>query len=167
MQKLNIEDLTLNPFIKIGKEWCLIGVKNKGVFNAMTASWGGLGVIWNKNVVTIYVRPQRYTRELLEESDTFTISFFDETYKKALNVYGTQSGRNVNKEQVTGLSKVDDGDYAYLKEANLVFECQKIYCGKLDPKGILLTEDDKTHYPLKDYHYIYMGEIKQILEAKE
>lgn len=163
MKETNITDLKFNPFTLIGDEWCLIGAKKEDKFNAMTASWGGVGVIWNKNVVTIYVRPQRYTREFIEASDCFTISFFDRAYKKALGVYGSKSGRDINKEEVTGLTRVDDGDYAYLQEAKLVFECKKIYCGKIDDKGILDMEDDQKHYPEKDYHYIYMGEITKVL----
>lgn len=165
MKEIKIEDLKLNPFTLIGKEWCLIGAKKDNLFNAMTASWGGVGVIWNKNVVTVYVRPQRYTREFIEASDYFTLSFFDESYKKALGVYGSKSGRDIDKEKETGLTRVDDGEYSYHKEAKLVLECKKIYCGKLDPKGILDPNDDLKHYPQKDYHYIYMGEITKVLEV--
>lgn len=165
MKEIKIEDLKLNPFTLIGKEWCLIGAKKDDKFNAMTASWGGVGVIWNKNIVTIYVRPQRYTREFIEASDCFTLSFFDESYKKALGVYGSKSGRDIDKEKETGLTRVDDGEYSYLKEAKLVLECKKIYCGKLDPNGILDADDDLKHYPEKDYHYIYMGEITKVLEV--
>ena len=78
MKEIKIEDLVMNPFTLLGKEWCLIGAKNNDRFNAMTASWGGFGVLWNKNVVTIYVRPQRYTRELIDASDFFTVAFFNE-----------------------------------------------------------------------------------------
>ncbi len=38
----------------------------RGDCNTMTASWGGLGVLWNKPMATIYVRPQRYTFQFLE-----------------------------------------------------------------------------------------------------
>lgn len=164
MKETKIEDLKFNPFTLIGKEWCLIGAKANDKFNAMTASWGGVGVIWNKNVVTIYVRPQRYTREFIEASNHFTIAFFDEKYKKALGVYGSKSGRDIDKEKETGLTRVDDNEYAYLKEAKMVFECKKIYCGRLDSNGILDPSDDAKNYPDKDYHYVYMGEIVKILE---
>lgn len=164
MKEVNIEALKFNPFTMIGKEWCLIGARNKDRFNAMTASWGGVGVIWNKNIITIYVRPQRYTREFIDASEHFTVSFFDSSYKKALGIYGSKSGRDINKEKETGLTRVDDNEYSYLKEAKLVFECKKVYRGNIDPTGILMSEDDVKNYPEKDYHIIYMGEITKVLE---
>lgn len=164
MKETRIEDLQMNPFTLIGNEWCLIGARSGDKFNAMTASWGGVGVIWNKNIVTIYVRPQRYTREFIEASDKFTVSFFDAAYKKALGVYGSKSGRDIDKEKETGFTRVDDGEYSYHKEARMVFECKKIYCGRIDSNGIVNAEDDVKNYPEKDYHYIYMGEITKVLE---
>ena len=60
-QKINIQDLSINPFQKIGKEWMLITAGDEKKVNTMTASWGGMGVLWGQNVVTAYIRPQRYT----------------------------------------------------------------------------------------------------------
>lgn len=165
MKEKEINELMMNPFTKIGKQWCLIGAKHNGKFNAMTASWGGVGVLWNKNVVTIYVRPQRYTRELIENSDYFTLSFLGEEYRKQLKYYGTHSGREENKEEVSGLHQEEDGNYAYLREAELVLECKKLYCGNIEKEGILDKSIDTIHYPQKDYHYIYIGEITKVLEG--
>ena len=163
MNEMKIEDLKFNPFTLLGKEWCLIGAKKDDKFNAMTASWGGIGVLWNKNVVTIYVRPQRYTREFMEAQDYFTLSFFDASYKKALGIYGSKSGRDINKEEETGLHRQDDGNYAYLKEAKFVLECKKLYCAKMDPSEFI-DKDIEGNYPEKDYHYVYIGEITKVLE---
>ena len=58
------QDIQYNPFEMIGKQWLLVSAGDKERCNTMTASWGGVGVIWNKNVVTVYIRPQRYTHEL-------------------------------------------------------------------------------------------------------
>lgn len=163
MKEIKIESLNMNPFTLIGKEWCLIGAKKENDFNAMTASWGSVGVLWNKNIVTIYVRPQRYTKEFLDAQDYFTLSFFDESYKKALAVYGSESGRDINKEEKTGLTRFDDGEYAYFKEAKLVLECKKMYVGEIRPSE-MLDESIESNYPNKDYHFIYIGEIKKVLQ---
>lgn len=163
MKEIKIENLNVNPFTLIGKEWCLIGAKKGNDFNAMTASWGSVGVLWNKNIVTIYVRPQRYTKEFLDAQDYFTLSFFDESYKKALAVYGSESGRDINKEEKTGLTRFDDGDYTYLEEAKLVIECKKMYVGEILPSE-MLDASIELNYPNKDYHFIYIGEIKKVLE---
>ena len=63
-KQININELKVNPFNLIGKEWLLISATDGNKCNTMTASWGGLGVIWNKNVATVYIRPQRYTETL-------------------------------------------------------------------------------------------------------
>ena len=92
-KEVKAEELQMNPFTKIGKEWMLITAGNEEKCNTMTASWGGVGIMWGKNAVTTYIRPQRYTKEFVDANDTFTISFFDESYRKALNICGSVSGR--------------------------------------------------------------------------
>ena len=59
----NIDPKTLpeNVFSLIGDRWMLVTAGTPAHCNTMTASWGGLGVLWNKPMATIYVRPQRYT----------------------------------------------------------------------------------------------------------
>lgn len=44
--------LELNPFTKISKEWMLVAAGNQEKTNAMTASWGGLGVLWGKMLLS-------------------------------------------------------------------------------------------------------------------
>ena len=92
-KEVKAEDLQWNPFTKIGKEWLLITAGTEEKINTMTASWGGVGVIWGKNAVTTYIRPQRYTKEFVDHNDTFTISFYSEAYRKALSLCGSVSGR--------------------------------------------------------------------------
>ena len=71
----------INPFEKFNNEWALVTAGTKDNFNSMTISWGSFGTLWFKKVITIYIRPDRYTFKFLEENDTFTISFYDEEYK--------------------------------------------------------------------------------------
>lgn len=164
MKEIDIASLQMNPFTLIGLEWCLIGAKNKkGTFNAMTASWGGVGVLWNKNVVTIYVRPQRYTKNFIDDAKQFTLSFFEEEYKSALKVYGSKSGRDIDKEKETGLSVVCDAPYAYHEQAKLVLECAVLYEGKITYEEMIDKSVD-INYPNKDYHIMYIAEIKKILQ---
>ena len=80
-EKVGIHSLNFNPFDKIGKDWLLISATKSGKTNTMTASWGTLGHLWNKDVAIIFIRPQRYTKEFVDESETFTLSFFDETQR--------------------------------------------------------------------------------------
>ena len=78
----------------------LLGVGDKEHFNAMTIGWGALGTMWGKPCCTVYVRHSRYTHELLEGTDIFTVSFFDPKYKKNMVVYGQKSGRDTDKEAI-------------------------------------------------------------------
>ena len=82
-----IESLEFNPFKKISKQWMLITAGDEKKSNTMTASWGGLGIMWGKNVATAYIRPNRYTKEFVDQTDHFTLSFLPEEERKALNLY--------------------------------------------------------------------------------
>ena len=101
-REVNIETLEFNPFTKIGEEWMLITAGDEKKHNTMTASWVGVGIMWGKSVATAYIRPQRYTREFVDEQEMFTLSFYDETYRKALNICGSRSGRDCEKEKEAG-----------------------------------------------------------------
>lgn len=158
-----INSLQQNPFSAIGEQWMLVTAMRDGKPNTMTASWGGLGVLWFKNVATIYVRPQRYTHEFLDASDKFTLSFLPEKYRDALTLCGKQSGRDGDKIAQAGLTAVIDGDCAYFQEAELVMVCRKIYRSKLDPAGFIDGKID-TNYPKKDYHTVFIGEIEICLK---
>ena len=78
--------LTDNFFSRIGEDWMLITAANsEGEVNTMTASWGCAGILWNKPVAVCFIRPQRYTYGIVEDSDTLTLSFFPAgEYREAL-----------------------------------------------------------------------------------
>ena len=162
LQEIKIEELNFDPFTLIGKDWSLITVGDENEFNTMTASWGHVGVIWNKNVVTVYVRPQRYTNDFMQKFDRFTVSFYSESFRDALTYCGRNSGRDVDKVKETGLTPVHENGMTYFKEAKLVFECKKIYEDCIKPENFI---DDSIHgnYPNKDYHIVYMGEVTKVL----
>lgn len=143
-REVKIEELQFNPFTKIGKEWLLITAGDSEKFNTMTASWGGVGVYWGKNVVTTYIRPQRYTKEFVDSNDTFTVAFFDETYREALNICGTISGRDINKIEKAGLTPYFVDDTVAFEEANMIIVCKKLYHGNMPPENFDAKENDKN-----------------------
>ncbi|HFL3237356.1 TPA: flavin reductase [Clostridioides difficile] len=162
-REVKIEELQFNPFTKIGKEWLLITAGDSEKFNTMTASWGGVGVYWGKNVVTTYIRPQRYTKEFVDSNDTFTVAFFDETYREALNICGTISGRDINKIEKAGLTPYFVDDTVAFEEANMIIVCKKLYHGNMPAENFDAKENDKKWYPEKDYHTMYISEIIKVL----
>ena len=106
-RKIDISELSFNPFDKIGKQWMLLTGGDKDSFNTMTASWGQLGVLWNKNVLTCYIRPNRYTYDFVEKGECFTASFYGEEYRSALSFCGSHSGRDCDKAKETGLTPAE------------------------------------------------------------
>ena len=156
------ESLTDNPFALIGKDWMLITAGIPGAFNTMTASWGGLGVLWERKVAFCFVRPTRYTYEFIERSKNFTLSFFEERRRKALSFCGSHSGRDTDKIKGSGLTPANDGGFIYFSEARLVLLCRKLYFQDLSPDCFLDPKID-TMYPQRDYHRMYVGEIEKCL----
>ena len=155
--------MNFNPFRTIGEQWMLITAGVSGKVNTMTASWGGAGVLWNRNVVTCYVRPQRYTREFIDVSEYFSISILPEQYRKQLVYCGRVSGRDEDKISACGLTICGDYGAPFFEEAETALICRKIYVGELKPEGIQYSEMDAANYPDKDYHIVYIGEITNAL----
>ena len=165
--RMDPKELNQNVFSLIGEQWMLITAGTKERCNTMTASWGGLGVLWGKPVATIYIRPQRYTLEFVENSGYFTLSFFDETYRKALALCGSKSGREIDKGKECGFTVAEaEGGAPYFAEAELVLVCRKAYWQDMDPAHFLDPEVDGKWYPGKDYHRIFIGEIVEALRKE-
>ena len=156
------EELTDNPFKLIGADWMLITAGRPDGFNTMTASWGGLGVLWERKVCFIFVRPTRHTYGFLERAGMFTLSFFDEQFRAALRFCGTRSGRDTDKVQGTGLTPAGEGETVWFREARLVLACRKLYVQDLGPERFLDRRIEDL-YPQKDYHRMYVGEIMRCL----
>ncbi len=159
---ISFEALSLRVYDVWENQWLLLtaGDFSSGQYNAMTVGWGSIGRMWDKPFVQVVVRPTRYTYQFMEKYDTFTLCAFPETFRSALTLLGTKSGREGNKIQESGLHPIPS---KYVKapcfeEAELVFECKKIYWQDFNPSHFL---DSVIHqmYPQKDYHRIYFGEI--------
>jgi len=163
LDPLEVDD---SVFKLIGQDWMLITAGTLDSFNTMTASWGGLGILWGKKVCFCVVRPTRHTYNFMEKSDYFTLSFFEEKYRSVLNFCGTHSGRNINKIKKTGLTLlVGSKGVVFYDEARMVIEARKIYFQDLNPENFLDDSID-DNYPGKDYHRLYLGEIVRVLRKK-
>lgn len=158
-------------FDLVGKDWMLITAKGKNekgeeIVNTMTASWGGMGILWNKPVAFVFVRPQRYTYMLTEQSQTVTLSFFEEKYRDALRFCGTKSGRNVDKFAATGLTLADADGVPVINEARVNLVCRKLYADFLKKEGFLQAAL-LQNYAQGDFHRVYVVEIEKILKREE
>jgi len=164
-KEITPNELGSNVFEDIGNKWMLLSAAKKdGTVNTMTASWGAMGVLWNKNVFFCFVRPQRYTHEFTEESEYISLSFFGEEYRDALKFCGTKSGRDYDKFMETGLTVFNREGRVGFNEAERIIYGKKLYSGKIDPE-CFVSQDIQKHYK-DDYHTVYICEIEKI-EEKE
>ena len=164
LKSVDPKSLSENVFSLIGDEWMLITAGTAEALNTMTASWGGLGVIWGAPAATCYIRPQRYTKEFVDREEYFTLTFFPEEYRKALSLCGTKSGREMDKVKECGFTvKTASCGAPYFEEAELVLVCRKRFAQAMDPNNIPQEIKEKW-YPQKDYHTMYIGEIVEVLK---
>ena len=163
MRKIDPKTLNQNVFSAIGEQWMLITAGTADRCNTMTASWGGLGVIWGAPAATCYIRPQRYTKEFVDQEEYFTLSFLGEESRKALQLCGSKSGRDTDKIKECGFTvQVADCGAPYFQEAQLVLVCRKRFVQPMAPENIPQEIKDRW-YPEKDYHTMCIGEIIEVL----
>lgn len=162
-QKVDPKSLDLNPFAAIGDQWMLITAGTAEHCNTMAASWGGLGVLWGAPMATAYIRPQRYTKQFVDENEYFTLSFFSEDYRPQLSLCGSKSGRDVDKVKECGFTVAEGaGGAPYFEQAELVLVCRKRMAMPMDPAA--MPEDVKEKWYHGDYHTMYWGEVVEALK---
>ncbi|MBO4384540.1 MAG: flavin reductase family protein [Clostridia bacterium] len=145
------------------EKWALVTAGAPDSFNTMTVSWGGMGTLWSRPVVTVYIKPVRYTHEFLDRNEYFTVSFFDGRYKKALALLGSKSGRDTNKVALSGLTPKEITPEAVgFEEAEATIVCRRILRQDLDLEAIP-DFAKKTYYETEAPHTMYIGEIEKIL----
>jgi len=160
-KKFNVrEDFTENGF-----QWFhdaeLLAAGDKEKSNAMTIGWGGIGTLWGRTALTVYVAEKRYTKEFMDKAEYFTVMAFDVKDSKVLNYMGTKSGRDGDKAQALGLHTAYTANGTpYYTEATMVIECKIMYAAPFDPQYF------KSDAPKKMYanfpagiHSMYIGEV--------
>ncbi len=153
-----------NPFGMIGKDWMLITAQNGKDMNTMTASWGGVGIMWNKPVAFIFVRPTRHTFQFLEAQTALSLNFLPEAYRAQLQYCGSVSGRDENKILKCGFHVCMDESAPYFEESDTVFICKKHYAQMLTGESFMDPAMDKACYGDLNYHKMYIVEIEKVLK---
>ncbi len=150
-------------FAQFNDTWALLCAGTKENHNAMTISWGGMGTLWGKPVVTVYVKPCRHTYGFMNDNEYFTVNFFPEEYKKALAVMGSLSGKDTDKETEAGLTAKELGDAVTFEGAAVTMLCRKIYWQDLDPAN-MPAEVVKQLYVMEAPHRMFIGEVVEIIK---
>ena len=162
MKEVKPEVFNESVFRVIGKDWLLVTAEAEGKANAMTASWGGMGIMWGKPVAYIFLRPSRYTKEFIDKSEGLTLSVFAEDRRKMMNYFGTVSGRDEDKIAKAGLTACHDNGRTYFDEARVTMLCRKLYAQELKQACFIDKACDEKWYN-NDYHTMYIVEIEKIL----
>ncbi|MCR5605538.1 MAG: flavin reductase [Treponema sp.] len=163
MKEIRPENITDNVFKLIGKDYLAVTVKGESKVNAMTASWGGLGQLWNKPVATIYLRPSRYTKELIDSGETFSLCVLNNKAKNRYDYLGSHSGRDEDKMLISKLKVNFMNDTPWIDDSRLVLFCRKLYSQPLDPFGFSDEKILKQNYRNDDFHTMYIAEITKVL----
>ncbi|MCQ2060344.1 MAG: flavin reductase [Fibrobacter sp.] len=157
------EELANNPFKMIGTEWMLIAAEKEGKINAMTASWGGLGILWNKPVAFIFIRQTRYTKEFVDSNERLTLNFFEGEFKKELGYFGRVSGRDEDKIKVSGMEVSLEDGLPIFEKAKKCLICKKLYTQKLEESSFLDKRIKEQFYTNDTMHSLYVAEIEKVL----
>lgn len=163
MKEITPRELNKNTFSLIGDDWLLITAEKEGKANTMTASWGGLGVFCGKDVVFTFIRPQRYTKEFVDNSDTFSLSVLPDKYRQQLTYLGKVSGRDEDKITKSGLTIAYDGNTPYFAEADTVIICKKMCASNLTETDFVQRDMCDKWFANKDFHTVYISEIIKVL----
>lgn len=164
MKRINISDVQDNLIEAISKEWMLVTAGNKDHFNTMTANWGGVGYIWNKPVVFVFIRPERYTYEFMEANEFFTLSFLGEKHKDIHKICGSKSGRDIDKIKETGLIplETETGNIIF-DQSRMSFECRKLYADFLEKDHFIDPSIiDRWYTSHGNFHKMYIAEITNL-----
>jgi flavin reductase (DIM6/NTAB) family NADH-FMN oxidoreductase RutF len=158
MKDFRYQDMT-SKVLKRLEGGAFLVVKGKDRMNVMTIGWAMLGVVWRRPCLMVAVRSSRFTHGIIEEADSFTVTFPTGDMKKEINFCGTKSGRDMDKFEKCHLatSQAQKVSTPVLKVPGYHFECRIVYKTPMDPRS--LSPDLEKIYPAKDYHTLYFGEI--------
>ncbi len=162
MKEIRPEMIDKNVFDAIGKQWMLVGAIDGERTNAMTASWGGMGVLWNKPVAFVFIRPQRFTKKLIDAAPVFSLSFFGEEERGMLGYMGKASGANEDKIAHSGLKVQNSGGAPVFDRAQMTLICRKLYRQTIDKDCFIDKSVVANAYPNSDFHDMYIAEIEHV-----
>ena len=168
MKKSSIEVLGKEDIINlIDKQWMLVTAGDESSFNTMTASWGAVGNLWNRPVAIIFIRPERYTHEFLENGGRVSLSFFVEQYRDALKLCGSRSGRDCDKVAEAGLTAqaLDNGTMVF-DQARLTLDCRQLFRTEMTEADFIDKSLLEKWYGAKGgMHTVYVLDIENVYVA--
>ena len=155
------KSLTPEIFQVFGTQNALLTAGDKTQLNTMTIGWCQMGDLWNRNTCTVYVRPERYTYQFMENHNYFTVSVLPENCGDIMRLCGSKSGRDTDKIKECGLTLCyGTGDAPFFQEAEWVLVCRKLYVQDLSPECVKDADIFKFYTSaMGGWHRMYVGEV--------
>lgn len=170
-KQISPEEMSDNVFTLVGKILPVITAGKGDDYNSMTASGGGMGLLFKKPTTWCVLQSKRYTLELIEREQTYTISYFPHEYKKQVHFLGSKSGRDSEKMKEVELTRIQTpSENISYKEAGLILECKLTQITTPAPNDFCTQEaKDYINEVYKDPNeirkYVY-GEITHVWVKK-
>ncbi len=161
-REIKVSELPLNPFLDFNHGTLVLAGDEKQS-NALCLSNATLGTMWEKSVVTIGIKPLRYTKEFVDLNETFSINFFDDNYQTDVYYIGSISGRDTDKMKKSNLKRGTYKGTPFFTDANIIVFCKKLFAQEFKESEFLDREILNKFYVFKDYHTIYIAEIEKVL----
>ena len=165
------EEICDNVFTLTGKVFPVITAGKEDQYNSMTASGGGFGLLFMKPTTWCILREDRYTLEIIQKEQTYTMSYFPHEYKEQVLFLGSKSGRDSEKMKEVALTSVQtpSGDMSF-KEARLIIECKLTQLTTANPADFYPQETkdliNKAFKEANVYRKYVFGEITHVWVKK-
>jgi flavin reductase (DIM6/NTAB) family NADH-FMN oxidoreductase RutF len=170
-KKISPEEIGDNVFTLVGKDFTVITAGKEAHYNSMTASGGGLGLLFMKPTTWCILRADRYTLEMIQKEQTYTLSYFPNEYKEQILFLGSKSGRDSEKMKEVELTSVPtpSGDMSF-KEARLIIESKLTEITTANPNDFYSQEAkdwiNEAYKEANDYRKLVFGEITHVWVKK-
>jgi flavin reductase (DIM6/NTAB) family NADH-FMN oxidoreductase RutF len=171
-KQISPEDINDNVFMLVGKDFTVVTAGKKHHYNSMTASGGGFGLLFMKPATWCILRADRYTLEIIQKEQTYTMSYFPNEYKKQILFLGSESGRNSEKMKEVELTSVQTpSENMSFKEARLIIECKLTALTTANPDDFYTQETrdyiNEAYQEANVYRKLVFGEITHVWERKQ
>jgi flavin reductase (DIM6/NTAB) family NADH-FMN oxidoreductase RutF len=166
-KQITPEEIKDNVFTLVGKVLSVITAGKEEHYNSMISSGGGFGLIFEKPTTWCILRADRYTLEMIQKEQTYTLSYFPKEYKKQMLFLGSESGRKSEKMKEVKLTSVQtpSGDMSF-KEARLIIECKLMAAITANPSDFYVQEVkdaiNEAYEEAKVYRKFVYGEITHV-----
>jgi flavin reductase (DIM6/NTAB) family NADH-FMN oxidoreductase RutF len=170
-KEISPEEMSDNVFTLVGKVFPVITAGKEDHYNSLTASGGGLGLLFKKPTTWCILRADRYTLEMIQKEQTYTMSYFPNEYKEQILFLGSKSGRDSEKMKEVDLTsiRIPSGDMSF-EEARLIVVCKLTQITTPDPDDFYSQEAkdyiNEAYKEANHYRKYVFGEITHVWVKK-